>query len=677
MRITSSMYYKNLYGANNTKLNNELFDVNKQIASGLKIQYAKDDVTVFTKTMRLDNEVTTLGQIKKSTQSGYKVSNQTDEVLNEFETSMNRMRTLLVQAANGVQSDTSFNAISQELRGIEKNFKGLANTSINGQYLFSGSAVDVKPISDDGTYNGNDHSMNAFVGSKNQQQYNLSGSDLFLGEEITRQREITSSVINNDLINGGVITAQSSIRDLMGDKDNDKNTLNKNYFYIRGTKSDGASFKVKKEFDDTAKVSDLLDEIGKAYGNDGYVNVVNVSLNKNGQIVVEDKQKASSKLDFHIVGAVDFAAAGGNDKANVDKIDDLDAGQSDYNQVKNSTSNDLYVKEFMKSNLTSASGAASNIQGIVYDRTQFSKNGSQLTSNAPQILKGTNAFATNATKLLDVASGATLDGKKLELKGTNINGTDFTVQIDLKNSGSTFSVNGGTSQSIFDMGEPTRQAVDSDKMTYRQLMDVMNIVATESTGFLDNTQTGYDDAIAASNTKGNTSLTYDAKLKFTDLTATQTQAKISLYDDNSGDFTKDASILTFNTNNALTIKDPKTDFFKSIDEMISAVEEHKLYPDSSSGDGRNIGIEYAISKMDDLQDHVFRMHSKVGAQSNSLDTSLQRTELLETSTVSLRSSIVDTDLAEASLRLQQLTVNYQAMLSTVGRVSQLSLVNYL
>jgi len=45
--------------------------------------------------------------------------------------------------------------------------------------------------------------------------------------------------------------------------------------------------------------------------------------------------------------------------------------------------------------------------------------------------------------------------------------------------------------------------------------------------------------------------------------------------------------------------------------------------------------------------------------------------------MSLHSSVVDTDLAESSLKLAQLRLNYQAMLSTVSKVSQLSLVNYL
>jgi len=81
--------------------------------------------------------------------------------------------------------------------------------------------------------------------------------------------------------------------------------------------------------------------------------------------------------------------------------------------------------------------------------------------------------------------------------------------------------------------------------------------------------------------------------------------------------------------------------------------------------------------MDDLQDHVTRSHAQVGANSNTLTASLERTSLLEISTMTLRSSVIDTDLAEASLELTQLSLNYEAMLSTVGKISKLSLVNYL
>ena len=702
MRVTSSMYYKSLYGSNNSQLQTKLFDVNKQIASGIKIQYANEDVTAFTETMRLDNEITTLQQIKKSTESGYKVSNQTDVVLNEFEDTMNRMRTLLLNAANGTHSDTSLDAIADELRVMEDHFKNLSNTSINGQYLFSGSAVDIKPISDDGTYNGNDISMNSFLGSRSQQQYNLSGADLFLGEEILVRREVTTNVVQNHNApsvssTSNIISTDSTISEFMGDI----NAPNNHYFYVRGVKSDGLAINKQITMSDTETVDDLLTKIGNAYGNNGKVDLVNVSLNENGQIVIEDKIKGSSKLDFHIVGATDFSGGGA---ANVTDIDDLDIGSTtDYSVM--STTPGLYVKEFVKSSYTEANGAASNIDGILYDKTQFSISGNSLSSNVPQIDKNTNAFATPSTKISEVAdtskgtidtSDDTLAGTQFILSGSDVNGNAYDVTIDLDKSvvnggaGSTFTI-GGNTYDIFDLETP-RAAVDADNMTYQQLMDVMNMITTGA--FPDvaygDTATEYDAKIYSSNFTGTTFLTHDGKINFNDFNANNTNATIALYDANSGNFTLDvdsngdgtndkasSSVMSFNTNNSLTIRDPKTDFFKTIDEMITAVENHKLYPDHKMGDNRNVGIENAISMMDDIQDHVFRSHSQVGANSNALTASLERTEILEISTQTLRSSVIDTDLAEASLELTQLTLNYEAMLSTVGKVSKLSLVNYL
>jgi len=700
MRITSSMYYNNLYGKNNNQLQNDLFDVNKQISSGLKIQYASDDISTFTQTMKLDNEVTTLGQVKKSVDSGYKMANQSDVTLNEFETDMDRMRTLLVQAANDTNDDTSRDAIADELRGIEKNLKGLANSSINGQYLFSGSAVSVKPIDDDGVYQGNADSINSFTGSNTKQAYNISGEKLFLGEEVNVKREITTNVVNTNVIDNSALTTSSSIRDMMGDKDDDDTTSNDDYFYIRGTKSDGTTFKDKIKFVDTdSTVGDLLDRIEKDFG----TGTVDVSMNESGQIVVQDKIKGSSKLDFHMVGAVDYS--GGN-LANVDDIDDLNNGETTYKP-----NGDLYVKELIKSGFTSAKGAADKIEGLIYDRTEFSKEGAKLTSNVPQILKKShivqdkygndintisesekNSFAKPSTLISEVAdlsqgNAGTLDGTVFDLTGKDINGQDYTVKVNFKSvdsngdNGSYFSVDTDgdgavdTDYNIYNMEDP-RKAVDADKMTYQQLMNVVNMNATDKLP-ASKTADDYDTAITESKNLATTKLTYDGKISFTDLGSPMTQATISLYDDNADDFTKPSSVMRFNANDSLTVTDPKTDFFKTIDEIITSVEDHKNYPDSSSGHMRNAGIENSIAKMDDLQDHIFRSHATVGAQANTLSTSKERTELLEISTKTLRSSVIDTDLAEASLKLTQLNLNYQAMLSTVGKVSKLSLVNYL
>lgn len=693
MRITESMYYKNLYANNNSKLSTQLFDVNKQIASGLKIQYAQDDVRIFSETMRLDNEVIVLEEIEKSVQSGFKLSDQTDLVLNEFETGMNRIRKLLVNASNGTHSPGSLDSIAQELRGIESHMKNLANSSINGQFLFSGSMTDTKPIDENGIYQGDDKLLEAFTGSGVRQAYSLSGAELFLGEEKMVNREITTNVHNRNLIasyaalqpagyvsSGSHITASSTIRELMGDSDNAVDAVtNKHFFYITGTKSSGETFEQKISLKDTDTVGSLLTQIGNLYGNTADTKVLDVNLNQFGEIVLTDRLRGSSKLDFHMVGAVDLS---GGAAANVNSIDALGVGESDFDKIMLATSlatnPNLHVKEFIKSSMTSADGvAATNIlQGTVYDRVEFAVNGASLSSNVAQVEKGTNVFATNSTKLVDVTSGATLNGKQFTFEGTNINGVAFSATIDLANAGSSFTV-GGNTYNIYNADAP-RAAVDADKMTYRQLMDVMNMVTTNSLPVAaPGSAAQYDSAVTLANTMGNTYLSYDGKVSFMELAKSSTSASIAIYDSNSGDFSNPPSVLSFNANNALTIRDAKTDFFASLDMIISSVEKHSSYPDASVPSARNVGIENAIAMMDDLQDHVFKSHSKVGSQTNSLSLSVERVQMLKISTQTLRSSVIDTDVAESQLKLSQLKLNYEAMLSTVSKISQLSLVNYL
>jgi len=711
MRVTQSMYYNGMFDTNNAKLNRELFDVNKQIASGVKIQYASDDIRVFSETMRLDNELVTIQQTKNSVESGYKFSDQTDVTLSEFTDDIERMRTLLVQAGNGTNDEASMDAIAAELRGIESNLKSLSNTSINGQYLFSGSAVDRKPIDDKGIYHGNDADMEAFVGSHNKQTYNITGSDLFLGEEVSTKREITTNVVHSNLLidypnlqasddDTKALTPSSSIRNLMGDTDDVVDTDEKHFFYLRGTKSDGTSFKEKMQMKDTDTVEDLMDRIGSAYGNTNSVGAVDVRLNSSGEIVVEDRLRGSSKLDFHMVGAVDFS--GGSD-ANVSNLDDLFDGESNFDNIINGNSTaakpDLYVKEFTKSGLSSVSP----IEGVIYDRADFTKDGSRLSSNSSQILKSShyvtenlnivdtigaekeNAFAQPNTLLSEVADTKTeitpattpktytLDGSELTMVGVDINGNDFDVKINLDASDSSFTINGGTKINIYNVDG---SITEPDKVTYQQLMDVMNM-ATTGVFPTTNSSSDYQAQIKESKKFGETSLSYDGKIGFRDLTGSITRAEIALYDSNTNDFDSNASIMTFNSNNSLTVSDPKTDFFKSIDEAIKGVENYSSYPDSDSKYGRTLGVENAIQVIDDLSNHVFKTQSIAGAQSNTLSTTLNQTSVLEMSTISLRSSVLDTDIAEASVRLSQLNLNYEAMLSTVSKVSQLSLVNYL
>ncbi len=716
MRATLSGYYRNLH-FDQSKTARELFDVTKQISSGQKIQYAHEDTSTFIDTVRLDNEITTLTQAKQNAQSALQVSTNTDTTMNDMTKILDTMKVKLVSAANESHSPESLNAIALELRGLEENLRQLANTSINGNYLFSGSEIKTKPIDDNGIYQGNAEDMKSFLGSGVEQTYNINGQNLFLGDENDTQRKITLNMpqFNQTLLYPDVmedpgiprelarkeeyLTGNHTVRDLMGDTDPNIDLLNpKHHFYIHGTTHDGTSFKTVISKSDEDSIQSLLDEIGYAFGNSLTSKVVDVTLNEDGQIEIEDRMPGSSKLDFHMVGATDFDPVL-PDNALVTDVDALDGGETDFKNIAddiaagiNPPTNPLHVKSFMQSSLSASTLATNNIESLVYDRNDFVKEGVNLSSNVPQIVKNDNSFATDSTKLHEVFSGITydfegnyvsgLDLETLTVQGLDVNGNTYDIDINFSDAGSTVSGTiAGVAIANFPVEDVAGNPTNAGDMTYRQLMDVVNFAVT---GTDPNGYATYEDAIRAAKTLGEVNLSYDGKVNFKENGSSVTQASIAMFDPSTNLFSApfikpndNGPIASFNANNALTISDPKTDFFKQIDEAITSVELGRIRADGNVGDPRNGGVQNAIQAIDDLANHLFNQHSVAGVQSQTFQTTSDRTDLLIITTKTLRSDTIDVDFAEASLELKQLEINYQAMLSTVTRISELSLVNYL
>lgn len=709
MRITSGSYYNNIYGENN-KLNTQLFDVNKQIASGLKIQYAHEDPSIFIDTLRLDNELTTLAQVKNSAQNAYKMSTQSDTTIGDIVKTIESMKVKMVNAANGVHSDSSMEAIAKELRGLQNHLTTLVNTSIGGQYLFSGTATSVKPIAADGSYQGNDKSLEAFLGSGVKQKYNITGSRLFLGEENNTYRttsanlaQLSQTDLYPDILKDvgssrsdakeTYISGSSKIRDLMGDTDTDttNDAARNSYFYLQGTRTDGTSFKSKITMAMGDTMDDLMHKVALLYDPNQLTptaNQINIGLNSHGQIEISDKIAGSSKLDFHMVGAVDFNAAAGDAAdisdpilygATLGEIDNLQGGSTDFLTAAITTPG-LYVKEFTKSGLTTPTGTLNTIEGVNYDRTNFTQNGAKLLSNMSQIVKADNSSATAITKLIDVTGNGTLVGTTLNLQGKNADGFPFDIQINLAAASSVSGTVNGVAITPFNIynADATRTVSGADEVTYQQLLDVVNMTMSGSLPTA-NTAVQYDAAITASNALSSTKLDQMGRMVFEDKIHPTTQASISLYDSSSLDYSTTAgSALTFNANSAITIRDPKTDFFSQIEAMIKSVEQRKTQPDGlNNSDPRNLGIQNSIQMIDDLSQHVSRLQTEAGSYSQVLLASSDRSDLLIFSTKKLQSETIDTDIAESQLRLQQLSLNYQALLSNISKVSKLSLVNYM
>ncbi|WP_333804432.1 flagellin N-terminal helical domain-containing protein [Sulfurospirillum sp.] len=305
----------------------KLYAINEQISTKLKIQNSYEDTSVYIDAMRLNNEIDTLGQSSASSSKAKTFADNTDAALTSFTEKLDQFKSKLVQASTTSNSSTSLQSLANDLQGIRDYLVGLSNTSINGQFLFSGSALSQKPISSDGTYNGNAENLTAMIGSGVELPYNITGQSLFLGKDTDYNRVVSTniSMYNQSKLNPAVMTSDSkntassnvylkdtdTIRDLVGDKNSVATDDPKAVFYLSGTKSDGKTFSNVIEIDTSSKVSDLIEKIGNAYGNTATNKVVDVSMNARGQIEVKDLKSGSQLLDMNIFGAIDRNALPG------------------------------------------------------------------------------------------------------------------------------------------------------------------------------------------------------------------------------------------------------------------------------------------------------------------------------------------------------------------------------
>lgn len=127
-----------LFLANVTQLQSQINKNTNQVSSGLKISQPSDDpgdmVTLMQIRTQLDsnNQVTNnLAQVMSNTQVG-------EQALQTATQLMNQALSLATEGASSTETAAQRTDLSQQVSGILQQLVGLANTQVQGQYIFSG-----------------------------------------------------------------------------------------------------------------------------------------------------------------------------------------------------------------------------------------------------------------------------------------------------------------------------------------------------------------------------------------------------------------------------------------------------------------------------------------------------------------------------------------------------------
>ncbi|WP_270964443.1 flagellar hook-associated protein FlgL [Campylobacter upsaliensis] len=750
MRVTNKLNFTNSI-QNTMSGASALNKLSMQLSSGMKIQDSYEDASIYIDNTRLEYELKTLEQIKEATSSAKEMTSNSMKALQDMVKLLENFKVKVTQAASDSNSQTSREAIAKELEKIKEQIVQLANTSINGQYLFAGAQLNHKPFDSKGNYFGDKNNVNVVTGAGTESPYNIPGFDLFFKADGDYQKQITTNEsftdnrhdLSKDPSKKQYLKGDNLWQDLIGlgyvkdknleiDKDFDQEDTRLDFppttLYVQGVKPDGQSFKSAVLVNPTDKMEDVLEKIGNLYGNTATEKVVDVTINDSGQIQIRDLKEGNNKLDFHAVAYTPQF----DDKTEMQKIEEAMKAQQ-HPMTKDELTNavmqaaignparpitdlqspvqvtinnqqfeiDLHQTDFINSKMTDSAGNATN--GADYDNTFFEKHGNSVIGNVSQVIQGTNAYATDDTKLSEVMSGNAMDST-LNLTVNSKGGNTYNVTVNLQNSTVSFPDPANPGQTItfpITHTNPTTGnngvVTPPNEITYRQINDIIGMFAsdqvptqtiTPNNGQITNAQ--YDTLqklMSDSKSTVNVTMDYRGRISVTDKLSTGTNIGVSLSDSQSGHFpqppydhtanSQPGPDFSFNANNSLVIDEPNVDVIKDLDLMIEAVLSGNMRANADGNNPRNTGMQGALERLDHLSDHINKLNTTMGAYHNNIDNVNTRVTFLGVNVQTLKTKVNDADYAETLMNLMQTQLAYQASMKATTTISQLSLLNYM
>ncbi len=147
MRITQTMLQNNMLN-NLFKSQASMDKYLTQLHTGKKITRPSDDPIIAMKGMGYRTEVTEIEQYRRNASEVWSWFDHSDDVLNNASKAMQRMEYLAVQAANGTNSKDELGSIKKEVEQLKEQMIEIANTNVNGKYIFNGTDTNIPLITE-------------------------------------------------------------------------------------------------------------------------------------------------------------------------------------------------------------------------------------------------------------------------------------------------------------------------------------------------------------------------------------------------------------------------------------------------------------------------------------------------------------------------------------------------
>lgn len=137
-----------------------------ELSSGKSILEPSDNPYGASQAIALQSSLDGLDSYEKSAQDGISWLNTSASALSAIDSQVQRVRELVLQASNSIDSPTDLANIAAEVQQLTEGVKQAASTQYAGQYVFSGTLTSTRPYEPgaNDVYQGNAESVSRVIG---------------------------------------------------------------------------------------------------------------------------------------------------------------------------------------------------------------------------------------------------------------------------------------------------------------------------------------------------------------------------------------------------------------------------------------------------------------------------------------------------------------------------------
>ena len=195
-----------IYRIGNLDIQNER--ISHQMSTRKIIQNGSDDSVLYGRVLNIENKLRDTEGLKIQIDKTVAQNNVADDAVNEVKLTLDSIKQDLLKSLNAGMTRTDREAVATNISAMRENLLRIANTQIDGEYIFAGSDTTVKPYTQDENYvingqinfEGNAHLRDIAVDNGVYRERGVTASDVFMYSTDTTAQDNRLSFTKHEIV---------------------------------------------------------------------------------------------------------------------------------------------------------------------------------------------------------------------------------------------------------------------------------------------------------------------------------------------------------------------------------------------------------------------------------------------------------------------------------------------